>query len=273
MPYNADYKGDYEVDRNMMVSYKPWISTDGDALWRTGIAFICYPEFTLHAGIFSCYEYRGTYDQPMRFPANFAKEPDIYQWAVDTVSRDQVAMSIAALRWGHTNLIEDDFNIRWRLSKRHWLTPDLWLWLNRKYTAWLIMVVLQFLIIVPWNALYRPIYRKLGTGPAGKLIYPHYSLFITVFMLAVVPDSRLARFARRLISLDVEKSNYVIQLLCGNSVDPADIAAYQAESFRWNRRLDEPSNIYIPEYREVEYNNIDIDLIEAAILWREKNIS
>jgi hypothetical protein len=257
----------------MMVNVKPWSDRDGDALWRTGIAFICYGEFNLHMGIFSCYECRGVYDQPMRFPYNRVREPELYQWAVDTVSRDQVAMSIAALRWRHTNLMEDDFNIRWRLSKKHKLTPDLWLWLKRKYTAWLVLIILQFLIIVPWNALYRPIYRRLGAGWAGKLIYPHYSLFITAFMLAVVPDSKLVRIARKLISYDVEKSNYVLQLLLGNSVDTDAIASYKPESFRWNRRLDEPSNIYPPGQRYAEYNDIDTDLLRAAMAWHLKNIS
>lgn len=273
MPYNPSCKGTYQVERGMMVNIKPWSDRDGDALWRTGIAFICYPEFTLHMGIFSCYEHRGSYDQPMRFPFNQAKEPERYQWAVETVSRDQVAMSIAALRWGHTNLIEDDFDIRWRLSKKHWLTPDLWLWLKRKYTAWLVLVILQFLIIVPWNKMWRPIYRRLGTGWAGKLIYPHYSLFITVFMLAVVPDSKLVRIARKLISYDVEKSNYVLQLLLGNWVDANALVSYEPKSFRWNRRLDEPSDVYIPEERHVEYNNIDMDLLRAAMVWYQKNIS
>jgi hypothetical protein len=92
-------------------------------------------------------------------------------------------------------------------------------------------------------------------------------------MLAVVPDSKLVRIARRLISRDVEESNYVLQLLLGNWVDANALVSYEPKSFRWNRRLDEPSNVAPPGERHVEYNDIDMDLLRAAMVWHLKNIS
>ena len=270
MPFNRSYKGYYQYDRGMLVNVKPWSDRDGDALWRTAIGFVCYGDFNLNMGLLSCL------DPALRFPYDKNTEPELYQWARDTVSRDQVAMACAALRWGHTNLPDDtelEITIPFFLSKKHWLTPDLWLWLRKHYKLWTLLIIIQFLIIIPWNKLWRPIYRKFGTGWAGKLMYPHYSLFITAFMLAVVPDGKLTDYARKLLRKDVEDSNLVLQMLLGRRPSIFDILAYEAKSFRWNRRLDEPSDVYEPESRELEYNNIDIDLIYAALKWGyRKNI-
>ena len=272
MPFNKDYQGHYRVDRNMLVNIKPWSDRDGDALWRTAIGYICYAEFSLWVGMNDCFvPYKG-YDQALRFPYDQHTEPELYAWAKDTVSRDQVCMAIAASRWGHTNIMELEPNLRWRLSKKHSMTLDMWLWVNKHYKSWLALIILQFLFIVPWNKLWRPIYRKAGTGWAGKLIYPHYSLFITTFMLAIVPDQPLARLARKLIRQDVEDSNYVLRILLHDWPSLFDMLAYEATSFRWNRRLDEPSNVYEPVDRKLEYNNIDIDLLYAVIKWGYKNL-
>lgn len=271
MPFNSSYKGYYQYDRFMLTNVKPWSDRDGDALWRTAIAYICYGEHSLYMGILSCIE-----DKPVRFPYDKDKEPELYQWARDTVSRDQVAMACTALRWGHTNLPDDtelEITIPFFLSKKHWLTPDLWLWLRKHYKLWTLLIIMQFLIIIPWNKLWRPIYRRFGTGWAGKLIYPHYSLFITAFMLAVVPDGKLTDYARKLLRKDVEDSNLVLQMILGRWPSIFSILEYEAKSFRWNRRLDEPSDVYEPENRALEYNNIDIDLIYAALKWGyRKNI-
>lgn len=267
MPFNENYQGFYAVERDMLVSYKPWDRRrDGDALWRTGIGYICYQQPLLLRGMESCFTVEGNKLQVIRFPYDEIKEAEDYQWARDTASRDQLVMPFIAARWHKKEDMEVYTHLlAWRISKKHRMTIDLRAWLKKEYSTWLLMIILQMLFVIPWNKLWRPIYRRIGYGWAGKLMYPHYSLFITALMLSVVDDDIPAkRFATFLLRLDVEKSNYALMIVLGGPVDTEAMRNYKPTHFRWNRRLDEPTRLYIPENRSVAYNNIDEDFLDAC---------
>lgn len=261
--FSPTYNGYYKFSRGMLI--RSDTTRDGDALWRTGLGYICYKAPELKAGIDSCFPEIEGKVHPLRFPYT-KEEPYLYEWARTSVSRDQVAMAVVALRW-HGG---DSKKIPWKFSK-YTLSPDLYLWLRKKYKLWELLLIIQLQFLIPWNKFWRQFYTN--TGIIGRIMYPHYSLFNTAFMLAVVPDNKLVAMCRRLLLREVEEDNYVLQLMLGATPSINDMLSYEPKSFRWNLRTDEPSDVYTPDDRELEFNNLDQDLLWAAIKWNKKNIT
>ena len=101
---------------------------EGDALWRTGLAYITWKDPLMKEGILECYRPFGENShfkkkryQAMRHTGRIGE---------DDVSRDQVLMSLAALKV-NGDLVELDeiaSKLPYRLSRRFFMTPDMWAW-------------------------------------------------------------------------------------------------------------------------------------------------
>ena len=133
---------------------------EGDALHRTGTAYIAYGEEILKEGVLSCFtrvdENRSYYYQAARCYPNYGE---------DDVSRDQVIMALASLKFNNNmdELKEIGPKLKYRLSKKFCMTPALWLWIrmictdsNYYNTLYGIMQIIEFVPAVIWSKLIRP---------------------------------------------------------------------------------------------------------------------
>lgn len=112
----------------------------GDALWRTSLAWIAYPENTALAyGIALCF--KGT--RPVRHPESTRKD----------CSRDQVIMANVALHLNDHEMISD---VPYRLSDAFTMA-DAWLWYRglRDHNRWLLLLwrIVSF-FMVWWMPMY-----------------------------------------------------------------------------------------------------------------------
>jgi len=264
MPFNPNHKGHYQVADDMLVSYKPWAPrVDGDQLWRTALGYIVYAEPDLLYGIDRCFRLENGGIQVYRSPST----------TVNDVSRDQVVMALVAMRMPKYfvnihSLLEFDYSARlkWRLSDKFTMTPDMWLWVKRKYITFQLVTLLLLLVVIPWNAMVRPIVKALNWYRGTELLYPQYTLFILAWMLQVTPKNGLRTLVSHLAALDVEKDNHVLRLLLGKPVSAPAVQQYKSiHGFRWNRRLDLPTRLYIVDTSAEPYNNIDMDLLDYLI--------
>jgi hypothetical protein len=120
-------------------------SGHGDSLWRTGVAYICYGKEYLKEGIMSCY--RKVIKKNGRYYYQASRSYD--QYLESTVSRDQVTMSLASLyEKGDVELLKEYIShLRVRLSERHNMSADMFLWvktLNGSIIAEILYNIFQF---------------------------------------------------------------------------------------------------------------------------------
>lgn len=144
-------------NKMMMERSEPWETGDGrgDALLRTGRAYIAYGHPDIKEGILSCYklESDGHY-QAYRCAPNYGK---------DDVSRDQTTGSLTALI---INGDDEDARrlaskLRYHLSKRFVQGPGMWLWIKRWWTIYGIVEFFSIIFGVLWNKiLYRLLDRN-----------------------------------------------------------------------------------------------------------------
>jgi len=254
------------VTRNMLVNPKPWSGDAyGDAWVSTALALLTYDDARFIAGLYSCYVPEEPQYKFLRFPWRIDEwdyeKGNLYAWAQETFSRDQIAMATAALRLRGYEFTPA-LSAPWRLSKRHVLTPDLWLFLRRHYIAWQLISIPILGVSLLWNRLLRMLTTKDSPLWMGKLLYPHYAFFIFCFQLRCTPNNLLKWILQRMARTEIEDSNYVLRIVAGERVDPNEYKDYQPRwGFRWMRRLDEPKNLYVEDTSKDFFYNIDRDLL------------
>lgn len=250
----------------------------GDSVGRNAFAYICWPNQSwLKDSILQCVKVRDdSYVQFYRYPNEGA----------DTMSRDHVGAILLALYINRdielNNILE---NLPWRLSRNHTQTIDFWIWTkilqaSKKWKYWLsqiffVLIILQFLIILPWNALIRailqvkkydnlnlPEYKPLS-GWRKKLsltLYPQYALFLLSWQIHVSSNSILKTLTKNLVRL--ESGNIVIDHLLGKPINDIDYTNFKScTSFIWSRRLDSLDDVQI-EFQKMEYNDLNLSLLQ-----------
>jgi hypothetical protein len=276
------------VDENNMFLHRNWDwepdgdSGKGDALWRTGIAYMVYEDIALLRGIVSCLKYVDGYWQAYRYPE---------EWSKKTVSRDQIVSALVGLKekkFDISNDIASEF--KWKLSEKYNQTIDfhLWLralggnplWVNTFYLVSTIMI----LFIIPWNRFWRWVgnfktktqeeFRSLSSKDlswirrlASKLSFPTYAFYLWCWQVYVLPDNWLREVLQKLMLMECERSNHVLRIILGAEITEEEkwkIRNYKSmRDFRWNRRLNDSTNngLRIAKYSETWYNDLDRDLL------------
>jgi hypothetical protein len=253
----------------------------GDAIGRNAFAYICHPnESRLKEYILRCVKIRDdSYVQCYRYPDRGAS----------TMSRDHVGAIILSFYinrdWDELDLILQ--NLPWRLSRKHTQTIDFWLWqktlLHRKdrfkhwilSSSFLILTLIQFILIVPWNRLIRCLIGAKNIDPADHnyvkppkwkyrlywMMYPQFALFLLAWQLKVMPDSLLKWIVQALAS--IESGNIVIdRLLNYGNIDRSQYRP--TTSFIWSRRLDNFDDIMIRPMTsyEAKWNDLNQSMID-----------
>lgn len=262
----------------------------GDGLFRTGIASVVYKDKSLIKGILSCFKKiyleDGTYYyQAYRYP----------YYKPETVSRDQISSALVGLYMNYDFLTENQkelvedirSNLRWRLSDKFNQTIDFWLWHkslggNKLFAnMFCFLSIVLILFVIPWNKLLRLI---AGFNPipvedfqstprheltfvenlCERLLYPAYALFLWCWQIHTTPNNIFKPILKKLMLVEVEKTNYVLKSLMGGKVDKESVDSFKSfAGFRWIRRLDKSDNsgIRLAKPEEVEFNDFNKDLL------------
>lgn len=262
----------YYVEENMMLGHdQGWVSNKdggkGNALWRTGFAYITYNSLLLKEGILSCFKEKENkkgkkYIQAYRYPN---------QGDYD-VSRDQITSALVSLKIN--NDIEDVKRlvkgIRWRISKKFRLSLDMWLWMQSisnkskfiKNLTSVLFTLSSYIFVLLFFGVWNKILNKIGgvkevsqedyniilksnlnlisdndtkyVKYLFKIQYPIYAFHLFAWQLYTTPNNIFKPLLKKLCLLTVHKSNYVLRLLFGDTITQKEINEYRSMSgFRW----------------------------------------
>ncbi len=207
----------------------------------------------------------------------------------DTMSRDHVGAILLAL---YINRDTDELqwilnNLPWVISRKYNQTIDFWIWTkclrNSKWKFYIsqifyILVLLQFVFILPWNNLVRlilgvkkydniklPIFKKMfgWKKKLSKSIYPQYALFLLAWQIKVCSNSWLKKATQWIVKL--ESGNIVIDAVLGSKINRIDWLRFKpASSFIWAGRLDSLTeiDIHFLNKDESKYNDLNKGMLD-----------
>jgi len=157
---------DEEKEMVLVKPFKNWIDNEGegDALWRTAIAYITTGDKKYYNGILK------TFRVVPKFTKNGYVDNYHYQAcrcnpeiSEDDVSRDQVIMAWTSLylNGDERKLKELVQHTKYRLSKRYLMTPTMWLWskglIGNNFLGYIgqffLMIELSFSVV--WNSIIK----------------------------------------------------------------------------------------------------------------------
>ena len=246
------YYFDGKSEMSLINNFKDWLTGngEGDALWRTGIAYITTRDKKYKKGILKAFKLEKTnvssgYVKEYHYQARRCN-PDI---GVDDVSRDQVILAWTSLYLNGDNdsLKELVHHTKYRLSKRYVMTPTMWLWArglignNLQGVIGQIFLMIELALNVVWN---KMLYSIIGVkeytqdelenmlkerGEAirfecinnkfkqmlWKMDFPGYALHLAAWMNYTSKKNIIKRINNWLISKDMAKGNLLLKLLIG----------------------------------------------------------
>ena len=248
---------------------------EGDALWRTGLAYITWKDPEMKEGILNCYR---------KFGGNYHFKKPMYQasratgrYGEDDVSRDQVLMSLAALHVNgdYVDLEEIASKLPYKLSRKFNMTPDMWAWVktftNTKHKRFytnlsFFLQIIEKLVAFGLNRIIALICgfkrNKVKNNKytsrvhydlkekwnrfqlsASRAYYQGFAFHLACWQYYTFPKEHntiLKRIFRRIMLNYCEKENYLCRLLLGDkSVTKREVTLYRSrEGFRWEAYLD-----------------------------------
>jgi hypothetical protein len=265
----------------------------GDALWRTGCAYIAYGDKCFKEGILSCFtedtDVKGKkYIQAHRYPNHVE----------DTVSRDQITSALCGLKInGDIDDMKRIINgLRWKISKKFRLTPDIWMWMQalKGSLFWSIMFCfIDMLFVIPWAVLYDKFLYKIGglkqISPEEKVgdinveenkrqkfvLYAHYPMFarhLFAWQLYTTRNNPFKWLCKKCLLIGLHDSNYLMKLLAGKKVKISDVYNYKPMTgFPWQNIFFKHNYtpceiIELHKYYKLLYNN-SANVMDNDILW------
>jgi len=268
-----------------------------DTLFRSGLAYIAYGDEDIKRGILNCFRpyIIGEDRNPdrMKYQASRASN----RFGEDDVSRDQIILALTALEYNGDieEVKEIASKLSFRVSKRFLMTPTMWFWVkylatreNKWKNAFAFMQTLEHVIQIPMTKFLRWItgatkqiplpHNKHSNLPYKKgkrfklyttIGYPEYGLHFAAWQQYVVPfGGILGKINRSLMRWQMEDNNLLLRILLGGkkiefwefeSIEPTN-------TFIWQRRLDVAiAWIYRLKPEQVEYNNLEVDIISTLL--------
>jgi hypothetical protein len=216
----------------------------GDALWRTALASIAYPD-----------------DEELDMAVQFnLMKLQRYPGMSDDFSRDQAIMASVAMYLNHRFV----FNLPKRLSKKFKQTPDMRWWLKalrkgkegRGFLLWHIIVTGWFML--PLQSLYRRVFNNDESGP-----FPTFALHLLSWMVYCLPDSKLKFKLNWKLLHYVEPGNILLEKLNRLYIPEGKLKATPMSDFQWQRRYSHPARgIILIETPDCPYP-IDVDILKV----------
>ena len=268
----------WDKEKEMMLTnpFKNWITDngEGDALWRTGIAYITNPLDKYKKGILRAFRKKenGKYQACRCNP--FFGEND--------VSRDQIIIAWSALYINGDIDELTDFvkNTPYRLSKRYIQTITMWFWgrglTGNKFAAWLgqfflslelsISIIVNIIIkkLVNYKDYPSEVLERMMSEPVPeetwrekgeklryeflntkwktqlwKMNFPGYGLHLAAWANYTGPNNIFKKYNNFLINIDMSKYNLLLKLLIGQDVTEDEINNFKTrEEWCWSSRFD-----------------------------------
>ncbi|HRT03643.1 MAG TPA: hypothetical protein P5513_06870 [Candidatus Diapherotrites archaeon] len=296
-------------DNKMMLCQNPSWNPNGDngkgdAIGRTFISYFCYGDPRFIEGVFNCWVkvYRKGWLKKLLFGEYYYQGYRYPTYANGTekepvgLSRDHLTYTVLLFKYaGFSEDFLKDFvtHLRFRISKRYFMTIDLWLWLRvianiKPYKIfyypleWIILAIASL-----WN---KFLYKFSGFGEESsqedfikipnsmkpksmiriaKKFYPIYALHINSWQIRLLPESKWKKRLQRIALSICPKYNYVIQLLLDSPNRPSKeaIESYRAMTGgRWtgilNTWINDRDIHIIEDPKLIEFNNIDVDYLK-----------
>lgn len=252
----------WTFDENLMCLEDKHLWSKDDSVGRNAFFYIFHPNHQwLKDSLLSCIKFRDDgYVQFYRYPNERAND----------MSRDHVSAIILAL---YLNRDYDELkwilgNLPLQLSRRYWQTLDFYLWqktlkaeIEGKQTKkfilkelFLLLNLLMFIIVVPWNFMLRLILGVKTINPEDleelqfkvqpkwkkwvyqKLIYPHFALYNLAWMIkSLKAEQGLLAWLLRF-----EAKNFVLKAILGKPISKSEYESYvPLASFQWAGTFDQ----------------------------------
>lgn len=308
MTFNKKSKGHRYFDSKLsMILQKSWgwdrnpDNGKGDALWRTGLAYITWGKEELKKGVLGCFR-KFKMINTKRYLYQVARASDRYR--EDDASRDQTILGLASLKINNDN--EELNNIvkglPFRISRRFFFTLNTWFWVKslnseskfRKLFANISLLMqlpltffqvsLNMIIEKILNYETMPIEQYSGLIAEkkkskfnwfekilDKLIWRSYATHLVCWRLWTTDVSKnniLLKLNQKILLSYIEKDNYLLRMLLKDEVDINDIKAYKPmDNWRWSIRPDGSRNVYFNQVseewkdKELKYNQMDRDIL------------
>jgi len=248
---------------------------EGDALWRTGLAYITWKEEMMKEGILDCYRlvpagphFKKPFYQAMRHTG---------RWDEDDVTRDQVIMSLASLKVNDDiySLNEIASKLPYRLSRKYKMTPDMWAWVKtftftrhkKLYTnLCCIFQIIEKFVAFNFNKIIAKLcgYKRDSIKnndytsrvhydikqthnkfqlQLARAYYPGFAFHLACWQIYTLPQNQntfLRRVLTKMMLNYCEKENYLCRILLGDkTVTWEEVEGYESrEGFRWQAYLD-----------------------------------
>lgn len=273
------YYFDEKSEMSLINNFKNWLTDngEGDALWRTGIAYITTSEEKYKKGIMRAFtkvfttHYQDS-NKSDKYYYQATRFNDGSKFFKDDVSRDQVILAWTSLFFNKDfdELAELVNNTKYRLSKRYLMTPTMWLWsrglIGKTFLGILGQLALMFelSISVIWNKL---LYSIIGvkhytqdelesmleergesirfdclSGEIKQMLwkmdFPGYGLHLAAWMNYTSKNTFLKKINNWLIKQDMHKGNLLLSLLIGKEVSFLEIEKFKPmEEWAWSTRM------------------------------------
>jgi hypothetical protein len=282
----------------MMAMQNPAWNPDGnngkrDSIGRTFMAWFTWQHRPFIEAVKGCFAVR--FDKRGRPFIQGFRHPSLANSSeANDMSRDHVFYALALMKMaGETEALKGLVDgLRWRISKKHSFTPDLWFWMKgltkgKAHRAiFYAMIIPALFVSVIWNYFlfwvggFQPEVPQRYFEPCGhnvsrwkrltrKLFYPVYSLLQVAFMLHLMPDGNAKRLAQRIALHGAPFHNYVIQGLLNGPVNEVEVFRYKPMTeMRWTTHmncLDDRGTRIISPDEWPQKNLLDVDLLQAVL--------
>jgi len=101
----------------------------------------------------------------------------------------------------------------------------------------------------------------------SKAIYPTYAMMYQAFQLNAIKQTFLVKLTKRIILLDVEKSNYVLRYFLSDKFERSDLSRMEhytpTAHFRWTTRLDESNDRNLDRVPIIPGANLEYDILKT----------
>jgi hypothetical protein len=294
------YYWDEEKEMMLIKNFKPWLSGngEGDALWRTSIAYITYPkEKKFKKGILRAFRKKeNSKYQACRCNPNFGE---------DDVSRDQVILAWSSLYLNNDidELKELVLNTSFKLSKRYNQTITMWFWtkglIGNKFAAFLgqFFLSIELTLEVLWNLIIKKLikYKDYSSDELEQMMsepdpkepwheksesiryeflnkkwkeklwkwnFPGYGLHLAAWCNYTGPKNIFNKYNNWLINIDMSQYNLLLKLLTGYDVTENEINRFKPrEEWIWSSRFDKSGRGRILPVDD-EYN-LDVEILKT----------
>lgn len=273
-----------------------------DTLWRSGLGYIAYGAEETKQGIINCFRpyIIGEQRDPSRTKYQASRASN--RFGEDDVSRDQIILALASLEFNGDieEVKEIASKLSFRVSRRFLMTPTMWFWV--KYLAtreekwknrFAFMLTLEHAVNIPVTKFLRwlagankpiplphdqhselPYKKGIRYWLYKTLGYPEYGLHFAAWQQYVTPfGGILGKINTKLMRWQMEDSNILLRMLTGESVSVVEMQQVKpTNTFIWQRRHDVATAwIYELDEKKAQFNNIEVDILEAVMKHSNKS--